>query len=188
MMAPEAPGGGGAREVRLEGAGLVVSAVVLVGLLAGAFALGRTTARPGTPPPGGSTSAASAGGDTETSDAPEKVTFFDTASGGGKEAEPKREASAKLSDGPAPPPVAVSEGPWFVQVFVGRDRSAAEEVVHSLRAKGYAVRTEAVSEGGSGSLYKVRVGGYASRDQAEAGAVKLHQDGEASTWVVRVGG
>lgn len=187
-MAPETEGSGSARELRLEGAGLVLAVGALVLLLAGTFELGRRIGSSGAPARAGSAAGdAAGGGEAEPTESPEKVTFFDTTTGGGKEAEPKREAAKPAGGTPAPAPAAVSEGPWFVQVFVGRDRSAAEEVVGTLRAKGYAVRTEAVSEGASGSLYKVRVGGYASRDAAEAGAVKLHQDGQPSTWVVRVG-
>jgi cell division septation protein DedD len=70
-------------------------------------------------------------------------------------------------------------------VFVGRDRTAAEEVVKSLRSKGYPVRAEAAREGASTSLFKVRVGGFATREAAEAAAERLHKDGQASTWVVK---
>jgi cell division septation protein DedD len=73
-------------------------------------------------------------------------------------------------------------------VFVGRDRATAEEVVRTLKGLGYPVRTDAVAEGRSGSLYKVRVGGYATKDLADAGAEKLHRDGQNSTWVVRLPG
>jgi cell division septation protein DedD len=74
-----------------------------------------------------------------------------------------------------------------VQVFVGRDRAAAEEVVKTLRAKGYPVRAEAVREGATTSLFKVRVGGFATREAADAAVDRLHRDGQASTWVVKTG-
>jgi len=50
------------------------------------------------------------------------------------------------------------------------------------------VRVDAVPEGASGSLFKVRVGGYESKDAADAAARRLESDGEKSTWVVRLGG
>jgi cell division septation protein DedD len=175
------------REIRLEGGKLLAAAVVLIALLAGAFLLGRAVERQGAPTP------STAGGgdplprvDTEPTEATEKPTFFDTVTGPGKEAEPKREAATAAPPTATPPP-AVSPGSWYVQVFVGRDRAAAEEVVRTLRGLGYPVRTDAVSEG-SGSLYKVRVGGYPTKDLADAGAEKLHRDGQASTWVVKLGG
>ena len=180
--------GGRPRELRLEGLTLMIAGGVLAALLFGAFHLGRMVERWNAPPrtaaaaPGGASSA-----DDETVDSTEKLTFFDTLSGGGKEAEPAREAARKPpASAPAPPPPA--PGSWFVQVFVGRDRGAAEEVVRELRAKGYPVRTDVVAEGASGSLYKVRVGGYATKDAADAGATRLHADGQSSTWVVRLGG
>jgi cell division protein FtsN len=123
----------------------------------------------------------------EAADASEKPTFFDTVSGPGKEAEPSREAQTKTAASP-PAEVPVAPGPWFVQVFVGRDRQAAEDVVRSLRAKRYPVRIDAVSEGASGSLFKVRVGGFPTKAAADAGADRLHGDGHSGTWVVRVGG
>jgi cell division protein FtsN len=117
--------------------------------------------------------------------ATEKLTFFDTLSGPGKEAEPARQAQAKAA-APAPTAAPVSPGVWFVQVFVGRDRQAAEEVVRTLRAERYPVRIDAVAEGASGSLFKVRVGGFPTKEAAESGADRLHANGHSGTWVVRV--
>jgi cell division septation protein DedD len=71
-------------------------------------------------------------------------------------------------------------------VFVGRDRQAAEEVVRALRAERYPVRIDAVAEGASGSLFKVRVGGFPTKEAADQGAERLHGDGHSGTWVVRV--
>jgi len=119
-------------------------------------------------------------------DSTEKLTFFDTLSGSGKEAEPAREAKAK-AEAPSPAAVSLTPGPWFVQVFVGRDRQAAEEVVRSLKAKGYPVRIDGVSEGASSKLFKVRVGGFPTKEAAETGADRLHGDGHNGTWVVRLG-
>lgn len=174
------------REVRLEGWLLTVAGGVLVALLIGAFQLGRVVERWGTPARATS-SPADASGSTEQDivDATEKLTFFDTLSGTGKEAEPAREAKAKPTL-PAPAEVAVPPGPWFVQVFVGRDRQAAEEVVSSLKAKHYPVRIDGVAEGASGRLFKVRVGGFPSKEAAESGAERLHGDGHSGTWVVRL--
>jgi cell division septation protein DedD len=172
------------RELRLEGVWLAVAFGLLLALLAGAFQLGRMVERAGG-------SGASAGGEAaaserETSEAAEKVTFFDTLSGGGKEAEPSREVRA-TPPAATPPPAELTPGPWFVQVFVGRDRQAAEDVVRSLRDKRYPVRIDAVSEGATGSLFKVRVGGYPTKEAADLGAERLHADGHSGTWVVRLG-
>jgi cell division septation protein DedD len=174
------------RELRLEGWVLAVAGGVLLALLYGAFALGRAVERWSSP-----ARAAAAATDPlsnveqEVVDSTEKLTFFDTLGGSGKEAEPAREAKAKPA-APTPSEVAPTPGPWFVQVFVGRDRQAAEEVVRSLKAKGYPVRIDGVSEGASSKLFKVRVGGFPTKEAAETGADRLHGDGHNGTWVVRL--
>jgi cell division septation protein DedD len=178
-----------ARELRLEGGLLAVAGGVLLALLFGAFQLGRVVERWSAPARSASSSADPMGNvEREVPDATEKLTFFDTLSGGGKEAEPSRQTqTAKPATTSAPPPP-VAPGTWFVQVFVGRDRQAAEDVVRSLREKQYPVRIDAVAEGASGSLFKVRVGGFPTKEAADQGAERLHADGHAGTWVVRVTG
>jgi len=186
-MRPDDDGGDQPRELRLEGGLLAVAGGVLLALLVGAFQLGRVVERWNAPARASSSSDPMGGVEKEAAEATEKLTFFDTLSGSGKEAEPGREAQTKLASPPTPSP-AVAPGPWFVQVFVGRDRQAAEDVVRSLREKQYPVRIDAVAEGASGSLFKVRVGGFPTKEAADLGALKLHADGHAGTWVVRVAG
>jgi len=177
-----------ARELRLEGGLLAVAGGVLLALLFGAFQLGRVVERWSAPARAAASSTDPMGNvERDAVDATEKLTFFDTLSGGGKEAEPSRETQT-TKPAAAPPPAPVAPGAWFVQVFVGRDRQAAEDVVRSLREKQYPVRIDAVAEGASGSLFKVRVGGFPTKEAADQGAVRLHADGHAGTWVVRVAG
>jgi cell division protein FtsN len=188
-MAREAAMGDDAHELRLEGFKLVLAGGVLIALLIGAFQLGRAVERRTAPPSStGNGGAATGGGDAPPEEVTEKLTFFDTLGAPGQEAEPKREAtSASPRPATTAPPVASGAGPWFVQVFVGRDRAAAEEVVRTLRGKGYPVRAEAVREGATTSLFKVRVGGFPTREAADAAADRLHRDGQPSTWVVKTG-
>jgi cell division septation protein DedD len=185
-MARDDDGEDAPKEFRLEGGLLVVAFGVLATLLFGAFALGRAVERWTTPAHASSAPDPLGSVEPETVES-EKPTFFDTMTGSGKEAEPAREAH-KAASPAEPPPAPVTAGSWFVQVFVGRDRQAAEDVVRSLRAKQYPVRIDAVSEGASGSLFKVRVGGFPTKEAAEAGAERLHGDGHGGTWVVRVAG
>ena len=174
------------KELRLEGWVLAVAGGVLVALLYGSFQLGRAVERWGAPARAASAPSDPLGGvEQEVVDATEKLTFFDTLSGSGKEAEPAREAKAKPAV-PEPAEVSLTPGTWFVQVFVGRDRQAAEEVVRSLKAKRYPVRIDGVSEGASSKLFKVRVGGFPTKEAAESGADRLHGDGHTGTWVVRL--
>jgi len=189
MRPDDDPGREPARELRLEGGLLAVAGGVLLALLFGAFTLGRVVERWSAPARAAASSADPLGNvERDAADATEKLTFFDTLSGSGKEAEPSRQAQAikpAATTAQAPP---VAPGSWFVQVFVGRDRQAAEDVVRSLREKQYPVRIDAVAEGASGSLFKVRVGGFATKEAADQGAERLHADGHAGTWVVRVAG
>jgi cell division protein FtsN len=188
-MGREAGPAGEPRELRLEGFTLVLAAGFLAALLFGAFLLGRAVERWSAPARAATSAGEPQGGaDAEPSEATEKPTYFDSVSGPGKEAEPTRETGTKPKEAPTAPEPGVAPGSWYVQVFVGRDRATAEEVVRTLKGLGYPVRTDAVAEGRSGSLYKVRVGGYATKDLADAGAEKLHRDGQNSTWVVRLPG
>lgn len=178
---PDAP-----KEIRIEGGKLAIAVGVALLLLLASFQAGRVVERWSTPVAASSPSDPLAGVEPEAVDSVEKPTFFDTVSGPGKEAEPKREARAATSTAPSAP-VPVTPGPWFVQVFVGRDRQAAEDVVRSLRSKQYPVRIDSIAEGGAGRLFKVRVGGFPTKGDADGAADKLHGDGHNATWVVRIG-
>jgi cell division septation protein DedD len=182
----------GGREVRLEGAALGIATVLLAALLGGAFWLGRVYERIAASPL--ARRAAEAAGESPSKGAAvprtDDLSFFDTLSGPGQEAEPARQASRAASAPPPPVPTTRAEGapgPWFVQVFAGRDRRAAEQVVKDLDGRGHPVRLESEREG-AGSLFKVRVGGFASREAAETAAGVLRGQGQAGAWVVRAGG
>jgi cell division septation protein DedD len=73
-----------------------------------------------------------------------------------------------------------------VQVFAGRDPEAAQVVVRSLGAKGWPVKVESQREG-SGALYRVRVGGFPTREAAEEAVQRLRGEGQAGAWVTKVG-
>lgn len=173
------------REVRLEGAVLVLAGGIGLAALIGAFYLGRWVERQQPPAP----SAASARGtqDAGLESASEDATFFDTLSGDQKAAEPRREA-AKSAAPAGPAPATESEplrgGSWVVQVFAGRDKVAADLLVRTLKEKGHPVHVDAKREG-SGSLYRVQVGGFASREAADSAADRLRKDGLSGAWVTQ---
>lgn len=79
-----------------------------------------------------------------------------------------REASSRRS---------VEEG-VFIQVIATAQRSAAESVRKRLRDDGYTALM--VSEGGA---WKVRVGPYADRAEAERAAVRLRNEKGLTTWI-----
>jgi cell division septation protein DedD len=173
------------RELRIEGRGLLLAGLVLGAALVGAFFFGRWVERFGRAEasPGGNQGAAG-GPAREPEAAPEEVTFFDTLSGGGKEAEPRREASSRPPAPAVPAPPVASSGVFSVQVFAGRDRTTAEEVAKTLMAKGYPVRMTSEAEGKS-ALYKVRVGRYATKGEAQAAAERLRREGQSGAWVTK---
>jgi cell division septation protein DedD len=177
------------REIRLEGPTLWFVLAFIGAALVLAFVAGRLTAPAAEEEDG----LAGTRGGTVAESAPaeipveETLSFFDRAEGGGQVAEPRREASSRSPGGePAVPgPASSTPGEWFVQVFAGRDRQAAELVSRQLRSRNHPVRLDAEREG-SGSLFKVRVGGFASREEADRAADVLRREGSSGAWVTRV--
>jgi cell division septation protein DedD len=191
------------REFRLEGVGLLLVGGLLIVLLGGAFYVGRWYERQVNPP-----QAATLGLDAAddplanvaaaepAADVDEGAGYFDDLEGEQKELEPERQAREAARAEPPPPAPASTTAPapaaapatggrFYVQVVAGRDRSAIENVVNELSRKGYSVRLFSEPEGG-GTLYKVRVGGYGTRDGARDVAQKLKTEGYAGAWVTEV--
>ncbi len=123
------------------------------------------------------------------------VTHFDDLGGAEKQLEPAREIPPPKGAMPATQPVSsrpspaassaaaqVDEGRYYVQVSALRDRGAAAELIDMLNAQGYGVRLFSEREG-QGMLYKVRVGGYATEQEARVMAAKLRKAGYAGAWV-----
>lgn len=169
------------REVRIEGAALVVAGVALLAALSGAFYLGMRV--------GGSSAPAAENGSALSSTAPAQEAppatatpgAFDRAAAGASE--PEREVKTSPSPSPAAAsPPEPAPGTYFVQVFAGRDRSAAESVKRSLEERGYPTRLDSQREG-QDALYKVRVGGYRTEDEARLTAERLKKEGEKGAWV-----
>ncbi len=70
----------------------------------------------------------------------------------------------------------------MVQVWAGRERPTAERLVAALQEAGFGVRMFAESSGGE-TLYKVRVGGYASEALARQAVDDLQARGYRGAWV-----
>jgi len=180
-MHPEADRGSG-REIRVEGAGLLLLGVALAGALVGAFLLGRWVGSDS--PPAGPGASLSTPPAEESAPASSSASYFDAPAGGEKALEPQREVAARPA---APRPVqgAPSPGSYFVQVFAGRDRRAAEALVESLTGRGYPVRLDTHREERD-TLFKVRVGGFPTQVEAQNTAARLRQEGETGAWVTQV--
>lgn len=180
-MHPDEEKGPG-REIRVEGAGLLLLGVALAAVVVGAFLLGRWVgSNSPSAEPRATLSTASA---EESTPASTSSSYFDAPAGGQKALEPQREVAAPPA---APPQVQAtpSPGSYFVQVFAGRDRHAAETLVESLAGRGYPVRLDTHREGRD-TLFKVRVGGYPTQTEAQGTAARLRQEGETGAWVTEV--
>ncbi len=196
------------REFQLEGSALYLVLAVLVVALAGAFFVGRWYERSRTPAEvsgsglAGTDALFSDGVSTSAPVEEEAIEastdFFDTVPGDGANAEPEREARVRepvIEPQSAAPPVqeaaavpqeAVSDGgPFYVQVSASRDRKAAEEMKTVLDRLGYNSRIRTLSDG-SGSMYKVQVGGFPDKDAASATVAKLKKAGYKGVWTTRV--
>jgi cell division protein FtsN len=186
---------GEVREFRLEGATLVVVVVVLVVALAGAFYLGRLVERKSRPAGAFATATgedplANVAQTEDPADVDQSSDFFDKGDGTQAELEPDREVRRGLGqpgDGESPvaSAPAITPGSHFVQVWAGRDRQAAEVMVGKLQKEGYSVRLFSDRVEGD-TLYKVRVGGFESEDQARNMATELEQKGYRGAWVTSV--
>lgn len=175
------------REVRLEGVGLVLVAAVLVAALAGAFQLGRWFERRDDGPVAASgatfdelieSGTTATGSRTEEELSAFDVVANDAALEPGREARPKNAptAGAERADTDTAETAAPAPGRYWVQVVAVRDRASAESVVGKLRDLGYGVQLDA--EGASGdTIYRVRVGGFTSREDAAPAIAKLKADG-----------
>ena len=180
------------RELRLEGAGLFLIVAFLGAGLVGAFFLGRWYERSSAPPVGldqlASDPLANVVAPGEVEDVDADVGAFDTIAGS-TQAEPQRQATPQPKPAEEPPATqtkpqaqpqaqpatqapAAPEGSWYVQIAAFRDRSSADRVVGELDRAGYAVKVFS-EDGAGGRLYRVRVGGFATRDQAATKAAEL---------------
>ena len=176
------------RELRLEGLGLVVVGGILLAAVCGAYYLGKWVE--GREHPAQIMADAGEGPLSQVvrsnsmESATEDTSFFDNLGGQKTESEPEREArpatetAMNKSDKASDPG---GTGDYWVQVFAGRDRSSAESLVGKLTGDGYLVKVFSEREG-QGLLFKVRVGGYPSKDRAQRTASTLKESGY-SAWV-----
>jgi DedD protein len=96
----------------------------------------------------------------------------------GTEAKPAQVAAAP-ADAPASAPSAAAarpEGLFVVQLAAFADDKGANALANKLKRTGYAAYVQAV-ETSRGTLWRVRVGGYATRPEADAARVKLKGEG-----------
>lgn len=186
------------REFRFEGVGLVVVVGAVLLTLAGAFWGGRWYERRQGPPQaaGGPLDAGPLTHVVEPQEAVDldaSADYFDGETGGQREPEAQRQ----VRETPPPPPVeqapaaqpdaVASGGNYYVQVFAGRDRVSAERLVGRLKKGGFAVRLFTENPGAD-PLFKVRVGGFDTKDGAREAARQLKGQGHDGAFVTEVDG
>jgi DedD protein len=95
--------------------------------------------------------------------------------------------SAATTNVPAPAPAASAEPPgtgFSIQVAALRERGEADAIVKRLAGKGYPAYVVAPAKG-SASIFRVRVGKYKDRREADTVAAKLQKEEQFKPWVVR---
>ena len=126
----------------------------------------------------------------------------------------KRQEEAKVAPAPAakptetpaapvPRPVATSEqvpprpastddlptsaraGTWAVQVIATQDRAIAGSILKKLAAKGYPAFLVNPSANATPSWYKVQVGRYKDRGEAEKVSLRIKKEEQYQSWITR---
>jgi cell division septation protein DedD len=99
---------------------------------------------------------------------------------------PERAAAA------APPPASTTTAPagqvrsgWTVQVAAVRQRSEADAIAGRLVAKGYDAYVVAPATGAATPMFRVRVGSYADRAEAERMMQRLTDQERFKPWITR---
>lgn len=192
---------GNEQEFQLETRHLVLMVALVVVLCVASFMLGRWVERQSLGPAPGGVLPAGRLADANIDDAGDvgrELTFFDTLKNqkqapleaprttppAAATAAPRPNRASPAPSRPAPSTASagssrrsVNEG-VMVQVFASGDRAAADGIRRRLREKGYTALL--VSERGS---WKVRVGPYADREEAERAAAVLREQERLTTWI-----
>jgi len=92
----------------------------------------------------------------------------------------------------APPPAATNDlptagrpGTWAVQVIATRDRAVAGSVLKRLSAKGYPAFIVNPAANATPPFYKVHVGRYNDRGEAEKVSLRIKKEEQFQSWITR---
>jgi cell division septation protein DedD len=86
---------------------------------------------------------------------------------------------------PAPTTGGARPGTWVVQLAALRDRAAAASIVQRLSGRGYPAYIVNPSSGAPTPVYRVQVGRYDDRHEAEQVARRLEKEEKFNTWISR---
>lgn len=104
-----------------------------------------------------------------------------------KQAEPERPAPAPQVAAPPPPERSsgtARPGTWVVQVHALRDRGVADALVRRLAGKGYPAFL-VTPPAGAPAIYRVQVGRFTDRAEAEQVVLRLKKEEQFKPWVTR---
>jgi cell division protein FtsN len=175
--------------------------VVVLAALTGAYFLGLMTGLAGRQPAGGTAVSASAAVPTAPA-AAEKVSPSVTAPPSAQEQTPPPAVAARepgkteglqfFEDRPAEPtPAALAPakaaGGFWVQTLSTKSEREAKSRRAVLSRHGYRAIVESARGAGGPILYRVRVGPFASREEASKAAQTLERKEKAKTWIVPPG-
>jgi cell division septation protein DedD len=97
-----------------------------------------------------------------------------------------------VTPAPAAAPAAANDlptsgrpGTWAVQVIATRDRAIAGSVLKRLSAKGYPVFIVNPAANANPPYYKVHVGRYNDRSEAEKVSLRIKKEEQYQSWITR---
>jgi DedD protein len=108
-------------------------------------------------------------------------------------AQPKATAEQQRASAPPATPVAQpkpvrggsARDSWVVQIVALRDRQTANSIVKRLTGKGYPAFLVDPAAGAPAPVFKVQVGRYADRDEAEQVRRRLEKEEQFKPWISR---
>jgi cell division septation protein DedD len=103
--------------------------------------------------------------------------------------QPRRAPAAEPAPPPSTvPPSAARPGSWVVQVTALRDRTVADSLVRRLASKGYPAFIVSPAAGAPAPIYRVQVGGFNDRGEAEQIKLRLEKEEQLKPYVTRATG
>jgi hypothetical protein len=100
-------------------------------------------------------------------------------------AAPPALARQSAAPGPADVPTSGRAGTWVVQVIATRDRGMATSIVKRLRGKEYPAFLVDPASGPGPGYYKVHVGRYSDRGEAERVSQRIKKEEQFQSWITR---
>lgn len=106
------------------------------------------------------------------------------APGATREPDPPKAAAAPPDKTERAPTTGARDG-WVVQIAALRDRQTANAIVQRLSGKGYPAFLVSPSAGAPAPVFKVQVGRFADKEQAEQVRRRLEKEEQFKPWISR---